>query len=127
MIQEKSHLCFYLYHTTCRNRILAKKTTRKMERERYCELIWCSNADMRFVKKFTQPFFLAQKNYTLKVRKLQLFLLTKKQRKCINISNLSNFSVRIPFPISTLLKCNTVPQLIVDSKSFFTQNAHEGY
>ena len=41
MIQEKSYLCFYLYHTTCRNRILAEKTTRKMERERYCELIWC--------------------------------------------------------------------------------------
>ena len=41
MIQEKSCLCFYLYHTTCRNRILAEKTTRKMERERYCELIWC--------------------------------------------------------------------------------------
>ena len=42
-----------LYHTTCRNRILEEKTTgkrvklqmwtRKMERERYCELIWCSN------------------------------------------------------------------------------------
>ena len=41
MIQEKSYLCFYLYHTTCRNRILAEKTTRKMERARYCELIWC--------------------------------------------------------------------------------------
>ena len=42
-----------LDHTTCRNRILAEKSTgkrarlqmstRKMERERYCELIWCSN------------------------------------------------------------------------------------
>ena len=41
MIQEKSYLCFYLYHTTCRNRILPEKTTRKMERESYCELIWC--------------------------------------------------------------------------------------
>ena len=40
-----------LDHTTCRNRILAEKSTgkrarlqmstRKMERERYCELIWC--------------------------------------------------------------------------------------
>ena len=30
-----------LYHTTCRNRILAEKTSRKMERERYCALIWC--------------------------------------------------------------------------------------
>ena len=32
-----------LYHTTCRNLILAEMSTRKMERERYCELIWCSN------------------------------------------------------------------------------------
>ena len=41
-----------LYHTTCRNRILEEKTTgksvklqmwtRKMERERYCELIECN-------------------------------------------------------------------------------------
>ena len=30
-----------------------------------------------------------QKFYTLKVRKLRLFLLKKKQRKCINISYLS--------------------------------------
>ena len=30
-----------LYHTTCRNRILAEKTSWKMERERYCALIWC--------------------------------------------------------------------------------------
>ena len=42
-----------LHHTTCRNRILEEKTTgkrvkikmwmRTMEREGYCELIWCSN------------------------------------------------------------------------------------
>ena len=29
--------------------------------------------------------------------------------------------------IDLVLKCNMVPQLIVDSKSFSTQNAQEGY
>ena len=35
--------------------------------------------------------FSGQKFYTLKVPKLRLFLPTRKQRKCINISHLSNF------------------------------------
>ena len=39
--------------------------------------------------------FSGQKIYTLKVRKLQLFLLKKKQRKCINISYLSRLFVKI--------------------------------
>ena len=43
--------------------------------------------------------FLGPKFYTVKVHKLQLFLLTKKQRKCINISNLSDFLVRIPLSV----------------------------
>ena len=46
-------------------------------------------------KIYTTGFF-GRKMYTLKVRKLRLFLLKKKQRKCINISNLSNFLVGIP-------------------------------
>ena len=55
--------------------------------------------DMRFVKNFTRPAFLGQKLYIPKVHKLRLFLLTKKQRKSININNLSNFVVRIPLSV----------------------------
>ena len=44
---------------------------------------------MRFVKKITARFS-GQKFLTLKVRKLRLLFLTIKQRKCININNLSN-------------------------------------
>ena len=36
------------------------------------------HADLRFVKKFTQPDFWAKKFYTLKVYKLRQFLLKKK-------------------------------------------------
>ena len=39
--------------------------------------------------------FSDQKFYTLKVRNLRLFLLKEKQRKCIDISYLSRFFVRI--------------------------------
>ena len=39
---------------------------------------------------YTTGFF-GQKLYTLKVSKLQQFLLKKKQRKCINISYLVDF------------------------------------
>ena len=46
---------------------------------------------MRFVKKFTQSDFWARNLYTLKVRKLRPFLLTMKQRKCIDISISSIF------------------------------------
>ena len=52
-------------------------------------------ADLRFVKKKYTTGFLGQKFYTLKVRKLQLFLLIKKQCKCINISYLSRLFVKI--------------------------------
>ena len=50
--------------------------------------------DLRFVKKVTGPDFRAKKFYTLKVRKLRLFLLKKKQHKCIDISNLSDFLLK---------------------------------
>ena len=39
--------------------------------------------------------FLDQKIYTLKVHKLRLFLLKKKQRECINISYLSRLFNKI--------------------------------
>ena len=51
--------------------------------------------DLRFVKKITRPDFQAKKFYTLKVRKLRLFLLKEKQRKCIYISYFSSFFVKI--------------------------------
>ena len=50
-------------------------------------------------QKFYTTGFLGQKLYTLKVRKLRLFLLTKKQRKFIIISNLSNFLVRVQLSV----------------------------
>ena len=50
-------------------------------------------------QKFYTTGFLGQKLYIPKVHKLRLFLLTKKQRKSININNLSNFVVRIPFSV----------------------------
>ena len=42
-------------------------------------------------QNFYTTRFSGQKFYTQKVRKLGLFLLTIKQQKCINISNLSHF------------------------------------
>ena len=44
------------------------------------------NTDLRYVRKFTRP---------IKVRKLWLLLLKKKQQKCINISYFSSFFVKI--------------------------------
>ena len=44
------------------------------------------NTDLRYVIKFTRP---------IKVRKLWLLLLKKKQQKCINISYFSSFFVKI--------------------------------
>ena len=91
-----------LYHTTCRNRILEEKTTgkrvklqmwtRKMERERYCELIWCSNV-IWFLR-----WSLIQNHFPHKMHKRG---------------------------IDWVLKCNMLFQLVVDSKSFSTQNAQE--
>ena len=52
-------------------------------------------ADLRFVKKNYTTGFQGQKFYILKVRKLQLFLLKKKQRKCIDISYFSSLFARI--------------------------------
>ena len=51
--------------------------------------------DLRFFKKKLHDLFLGQKFYTLKVRKLPLFLLKEKKRKCIYISHFSSFFVRI--------------------------------
>ena len=48
-------------------------------------------AYLKFVKKNYTSRFLGQKFHTLKVRKLRLFLLKKKQRKCVNISYFSSF------------------------------------
>ena len=53
-----------------------------------------------FVSSYLNTLEICQKLYmtefyTLKVRKLRLFLLKKKQRKCINISYFSNFFVKI--------------------------------
>ena len=44
------------------------------------------HTDLRFVKKFTRPDFWAKKFYTLKVHKLRLFPLKKKECKCIDFS-----------------------------------------
>ena len=52
-------------------------------------------ADLRFVKKIYTTGFSGKKFYTLKVRKLRLFLLKEKQCKCIYISYFSSFFVRI--------------------------------
>ena len=48
-------------------------------------------ADLKFVKKFTRPNFRPKEFYTLKTRKLRLFLPAIKQFKCIIISNLVLF------------------------------------
>ena len=63
-------------------------------------------------KIYTTGFFW-RKMYTLNVRKLRLFLLKKKQQKCINVRNLSNFLVKIPlseknfngFSMKSLMLC----------------------
>ena len=52
-------------------------------------LLW--GADLIFVKKIYTNRFSGKKIYTLKVRKFWLFLLKKKQCKCINISYFSSF------------------------------------
>ena len=59
------------------------------------KLILNPQSDLRFVKKFTRPNFRVEKFYTIKVRKLWLFLLKKKQSKCIDISYFSSLFVRI--------------------------------
>ena len=50
------------------------------------------NTDLRFVKKIYTTGFLGQKFYTLKVFKLGLFLLKKKQCKCIWVDFLLKFN-----------------------------------
>ena len=92
-----------LYHTTSRNRILAEKTTgkrvklqmwtRKMEREKYCELIWCSN------KTWFISWSLIQNHFSHKIHTRGIVWVLKWMG----------------------------PHVIVDSKSFSTQNAQVGY
>ena len=67
----------------------------------YCSLgavIYTSNSQLvvrlEICQKIHMTEFLGQKFYTLKVCKLQLFLLKKKQRKCINISYLIDFFLK---------------------------------
>ena len=50
---------------------------------------------LEICQKIYTTKFLGQKFYTLKVRKLRLFLLKKKQQKCINISHFNSFFVKI--------------------------------
>ena len=50
---------------------------------------------LEICQKIYMTGLFGQKIYTPKVRKLRLFLLNKKQRKCINISYFSRFFVRI--------------------------------
>ena len=65
--------------------------------QNYINLSDSKNAPGRLeiCQKIYTTGFSGQKFYTLKVRKLRLFLLKKKQRKCINISYFSSFFVRI--------------------------------
>ena len=55
-------------------------------------------AEMRFIKKIAPLDLWAKNFHTLKVRKLRLFLLKKKQRKCINIIYFTSFFVQILLP-----------------------------
>ena len=50
---------------------------------------------LEICQKIYTTGFVSQKFYTLKVRKLRLFLLKEKQRKCIYISYFSSFFVKI--------------------------------
>ena len=69
-----------LYHTTCRNRILEEKTTgksvklqmwtRKMERERYCELIECNMVICFFSWSLIQNHF----PHKMHKRRIDLFV-----------------------------------------------------
>ena len=51
--------------------------------------------DLEFVKKFTQPNFRAKEFYTLKTHKSRLFLASNRQQKCIIISNLALFWLKL--------------------------------
>ena len=55
---------------------------------------WRTTPDLEFVKKFTRPNFRSKEYYTLKMRKLRLFLQAIEQHKCIIINILVFLAVQ---------------------------------
>ena len=56
---------------------------------------WTGYPDLIFVKKFTRSNFRAKESYTMKTRKLRLFSPAIKRRKCIIISNMVLFGLKL--------------------------------
>ena len=54
--------------------------------DNYCTPPWFAGARLEICQKIYTTGFSGQKFYTLNVRKFRLFLLKKKQRKCINLA-----------------------------------------
>ena len=86
--------CFSL-SPTCMRWILQWIPSKTTSSFRFCLYSLHPWHSLDICQKIYTTRFLCKKFYTLKVRKIWLFLLKKKQRKCINISYFSSFFVRI--------------------------------
>ena len=94
--------------------------TRKKERERSCELVWCLEIMCIFSHESIEkslPHNLQEPNSRGEDNR------EESETPDVNEED----GEREVLWIDLVLKCNMVPQVIVDSKSFSTQNAQEGY
>ena len=82
--QDQSNILFVLYVLIMA--LVGKKLSQWQDRLEICQKIYTTE-------------FLGQKIYTLKVRKLRLFLLKDKQRECISSSYFSSFLVKIQLSV----------------------------